>query len=214
MPNKNHPGLFFGFDGIDGCGKSTQLALAAKRLIAEGRNVLTTREPGGTVIAETIRSVILSTAHAEMVPECELLLYAAARAQHVREKIAPALEAGAIVLCDRFDLATYAYQGFGRNISLLLLETINVSATGGCRPDCTFLFDIPVELAFSRMAAMKKSRDRLESADREFFERVAQGYKTLAVRDPARVVVFDAAKSIEELAEMVYGKIMQLMAKA
>ena len=204
-------GLFFAFDGIDGCGKSTQLDLAARKLSATGRRVVTTREPGGTVIAETIRSVILSTVHAEMVPECELLLYAAARAQHVREKIEPSLKAGAIVLCDRFDLATYAYQGFGRNISLSLLKTINEVATGGCTPDRTFLFDISVDSAFERLASMKKTRDRLESGDRDFFSRVSEGYRILAEQDRERLVILNAGRSIEELAEAIYGKIAELL---
>jgi dTMP kinase len=203
--------LFFAFDGIDGCGKSTQLELAAQRLSAERRHVVTTREPGGTVIAEAIRSVILSAAHTEMVSECELLLYAAARAQHVREKVKPALQSGAILLCDRFDLATYAYQGFGRNISMPLLKTINEVATGGCAPNRTFFFDISVDSAFKRLATMKKTRDRLESSRRDFFSRVAEGYRILARQDPERVVTLDAEKPIEELAAAVYGKIAELL---
>ena len=205
------PGSFFVFDGIDGCGKSTQLDYAKRRLTAEGRKVVTTREPGGTVIAETIRTLILSPEYVEMVPECELLLYAAARAQHVREKILPALTAGAVVLCDRFDLATYAYQGFGRHISLDLLRTINNAATGGLSPRCTFLFDIAVDTAFDRMAAIKKKHDRLESDNRDFFSRVAEGYRVLAKQAGDRVVILDAKLSREELAERVYGKIVELL---
>ena len=203
-------GLFIVFDGIDGCGKSTQLELAASRLAAGGRRVVTTREPGGTPIAEMIRRAILSPQHAEMVSECELLLYAAARAQHVREKIAPAIAQGAIVLCDRFDLATYAYQGFGRSIPLTLLTTINEIATGGVSPDCTLFFDISVETAFSRLTAMEKAPDRLESGGLEFFRRVAEGYRTLAVQNPGKVIRLDAEKSIEELAEAVFEKIGEL----
>jgi dTMP kinase len=204
-------GLFIVFEGIDGCGKSTQLELAAVRLVAGGRKVVTTREPGGTAIAETIRALILSPEYAEMVPECELLLYAAARAQHVREKILPALDAGAIVLCDRFDLATYAYQGFGRNIPLTLLKSINEAATGGLAPRCTFLFDISVDAAFKRLAAMGKARDRLESDDRDFFSRVAEGYRVLARQANDKVVILDAEKPIEELAGIVYRKIVGLL---
>ena len=211
MGRRSMHGLFFAFDGIDGCGKTTQLERAMQRLSAEGRHVVTTREPGGTAIAETIRSVILSTAHVAMVPECELLLYAASRAQHVREKIKPALQSGAIILCDRFDLATYAYQGFGRNISLSLLKTINEAATGGCAPDRTFFFDISVDSAFERLATMEKTRDRLETGDRDFFSRVADGYRVLARKDPERIVTFDGEKPIGELAAAVYEKIADLL---
>jgi dTMP kinase len=214
MEHRSVPGFFIAFDGIDGCGKSTQLDRAAQRLAAEGRTVVTTREPGGTAIAETIRALILSPEYIEMVPECELLLYAAARAQHVREKILPALAAGAIVLCDRFDLATYAYQGFGRSISLPLLKTINEAATGGLAPRLTFLFDISVDAAFGRLAAMKKVRDRLESDDREFFSRVSEGYRVLAKQAGDRVVILDAERPVEELAGAVHGKIVALLGQA
>lgn len=204
-------GLFIVFDGIDGCGKSTQLARAAERLAKDGRDVVTTREPGGTEISEKIRSVILSADHAAMVDECELLLYAAARAQHVREKILPALKRGDIVLCDRFDIATYAYQGFGRGVPVSLLENINKIATGGLQPDVTFIFDISVESALKRLAAMKKSRDRLESGGKEFFSRVAPGYRTLALQHPEKIVTLDAELPVEELGERIYRKITEVM---
>lgn len=200
-------GLFIVFDGIDGCGKSTQIAFAAKRLGQEGHTVVMTREPGGTAIAEKVRELILSPENKEMVSECELLLYAAARAQHVREKIVPALERGSIVLCDRFDCATFAYQGYGRGISLPLLTTINDIAAGGVRPDLTFIFDISVEAAFTRLAAMNKSRDRLESSGKDFFARVADGFRTLAQEDPQKIVLLDAELTAEELGENVYKRI-------
>jgi dTMP kinase len=197
MEHESMRGLFIVFDGIDGCGKSTQLARAAERLAKEGRTVVITREPGGTAISEKIRSVILSTDHGAMVNECELLLYAAARAQHVSEKVVPALKRGEIVLCDRFDCATYAYQGFGRQVPLSLIEKV------------TFILDISVEAAFARLSAMKKSRDRLESEGREFFTRVAAGFRSMALQHPETMALLDATRPVEELEEQVYRRIME-----
>jgi dTMP kinase len=206
-------GCFFVFDGIDGCGKSTQLDRAAKRLADEGYAVVSTREPGGTPLAEKIRSIILSPDNKEMAPECELLLYGAARGQHVREKIEPSLQRGAIVLCDRFELATFSYQGFGRSIPLERLRRINAIATGGCAPDLTFVFDIPVAAAFKRLSVMNKAQDRLEQEDSAFFERVAEGFRTLAAEDPSRIVLLDAQQPVEELADAVYRRIKPLLKK-
>jgi dTMP kinase len=199
------------FDGIDGCGKSTQIDLAARRLEKEGRAVTVTREPGGTAISEKIRDIILSPDNTGMRRECELLLYAAARAQHVREKIEPALRKGDLVLCDRFDLATFAYQGFGRSMPFSLLKSINDIATGGLIPDLTFVFDISVEFAFGRLAALGRSHDRLEQAGVEFHTRVAEGFRTLAAQNPRKIVLLDAERPMEELAGMVYEKILGLL---
>jgi len=211
MEHKFMSGLFIVFDGIDGCGKSTQLAHAAEKLTKDGRTVVTTREPGGTDISEKIRSVILSSDNGAIVNECELLLYAAARAQHVREKIVPALERGSLVLCDRFDCATFAYQGYGRKISLPLLTTINAIAAGGVQPDLTFIFDISVDAAFARLSDMKKSRDRLESGGKDFFSRVAEGYRTIALQHPEKFVLLEATLPVEKLGERVYRKIMEVI---
>jgi dTMP kinase len=211
MEHKFMSGLFIVFDGIDGCGKSTQLDLAADRLTNTGYTVVKTREPGGTEISEKIRAIILSSENSAMVDECELLLYAAARAQHVREKIVPALKQGAIVLCDRFESATFAYQGYGRKIALPLLETSNDIAAGGVRPDLTFIFDVSVDTAFARLSAMKKSRDRLEASSREFYSRVAEGYRTIALQHPETMVLLDATLSVEELGEKLYRKISKVI---
>lgn len=204
-------GCFIVFDGIDGCGKSTQLTQAAKRLSAEGQTVVVTREPGGTPIAEKIRDCILSPGHTAMHRECELLLYGAARAQHVREKILPALDRGAVVLCDRFELATFAYQGFGRSIPLDLLERINGIATGGCKPDLTFVFDLPVAVALERLAATGKAPDRLEQESRTFFENVAAGFRTLAAKDPSHIMLIDARQTVAVIAATVYRRITELL---
>jgi dTMP kinase len=205
-------GLFVAFEGIDGCGKSTQLACAAKRLEDEGHPVVTTREPGGTAIAEKIRAILIDPTHREMHNECELLLYLAARAQHVREKIKPALEKGAIVLCDRFQLATFAYQGFGRSIPLSLLKTMNEFATGGLTPDVTFIFDISVEASFNRMKAMNKRPDRLELSGADFFSRISQGYRALAQQDPLKTALLDGDQPVDAIAKTVWERIHAAMA--
>ena len=196
-------GCFVTFEGIDGCGKSTQAKLFAERLAAEGYHVVATREPGGTVIAEKIRSLLIDPAHGEMVSECELLLYLAARAQHLREKIAPAVADGAVVIGDRFQEATFAYQGYGRGLPLDLLMSLNAFATGGRNPDLTFIIDVPVETAFERMSAMKKERDRLETAGQVFFENIRRGYLSLAAASPDRIAVIDGTATVEDIAAQV-----------
>ncbi len=204
-------GTFITFEGIDGCGKSTQLKMAAQKLTQESLPVLVTREPGGTAIAEKIREILISPQNSEMVNECELLLYLAARAQHVREKIIPALEQGFIVLCDRFQEATFAYQGYGRNISMDFLKKVNSFATGGLTPDCTFIFDISVDLSNARMQKMNKIKDRLELSDRAFYERISAAYRDLAKAEPERVLLLDGSKSPEQISESVYGRIRDIL---
>jgi dTMP kinase len=204
-------GIFITFEGIDGCGKSTQLEKAYNRLVSEGFPVVKTREPGGTSIAEKIREILISPLNSEMVNECELLLYLAARAQHVKETILPSLEKGNIVLCDRFQEATFAYQGYGRNISMELLRNLNAFATGGLIPDCTFIFEISPELSCSRLESMNKNKDRLELSGRDFYEHIAQGYHALASAEPERIVLLDGQGSIGDIAERVYIKIRNLL---
>jgi len=206
-------GYFVTFEGIDGCGKSTQATLLADALEQRGLTVSRTREPGGTPISEKIREILIDPRNKAMVDECELLLYIAARAQHVREKIVPLVESGAIVICDRFQDATFAYQGYGRGISIDFLKKINAYATG-IEPDCTFVFDLPVDRAFGRMTAMNKSHDRIESAGRDFFEKIRVGYLTLAQQYPDRIVVLDGILPKEQLAEMVVHHIDSLIQSA
>ncbi len=196
-------GFFFTFEGIDGCGKSTQLSKVAQVLTSRGLPVVVTREPGGTVIAEKIREILISPEHSEMVDECEILLYCAARAQHVREKIIPAIEQGKIVLCDRFQEATFAYQGFGRSISMETLNKLNTYATGGLNPDRTFIFDLSVESSFDRMIKMNKMKDRLEQNGKEFFERIRRGYLLLAESSPQRIVLLDGEQTIDAISDDV-----------
>ena len=206
-------GLFFAFEGIDGCGKSTQVSAVRDKLVDSGYEVVVTREPGGTVISEKIREILIDPLHAEMVNECELLLYLAARAQHVREKIGPALDLGKIVLCDRFQLATLAYQGYGRNFNLELLEKLNSFATAGLVPNMTFVFDIPVDLAFERMQKMDKLKDRLESSGVDFFHLIRKGYIELGSRDKMLVTIINADRPILDINMEVMGKIREICAE-
>ena len=163
---------------------------------------------------EKIREILISPAHNEMHNECELLLYLAARAQHIREKIVPALEKGAIVLCDRFQMATFAYQGFGRSLPMPLLKTINDFATGGVAPDITFVFTISVEASFKRLKEMNKRPDRLELTGADFFSRISQGYRTLALQDPLRTVLIDGDQPVDTIAETVGERIHAAMASS
>jgi dTMP kinase len=206
-------GLFITFEGIDGCGKSTQV-MQAHRMLA-GRNIpcTVTREPGGTPVAERIRDILLSPDHGAVSDACEVLLYFAARAQHVRETISPDLDKGNVVLCDRFMEATFAYQGYGRGIPLKTLTGMNDFATGGVTPSLTFVFDIDVATAFSRLATTGKRPDRLEGSGREFYEKVRKGYLALAAADKKRIIVLDGKKSVEELSKIVCERILQRLEK-
>jgi dTMP kinase len=205
-------GLFITFEGNEGCGKSTQVALLADRLVAMGRTVRTLREPGGTLIGEEIRHTLKhSKDNAAMTPETELLLMNASRAQLVREIIRPALAAGEIVLCDRFYDSTVAYQGYGRQLDLdMIADIINV-AVGETRPDLTLLLDIPQAISEqrqrSRRATQTAVRDRFEEADRTFFERVALGYRAIVQAEPQRVKAVDATGSVEDIAAEIWKRV-------
>ena len=207
-------GLFITFEGTEGGGKSTQIEVLAGRLRQAGRVVRVLREPGGTPIGEEIRHTLKhSEANHAMTPETELLLMNASRAQLVREIIQPALAAGEIVLCDRFADSTIAYQGFGRGLDLrLVLQTIAL-ATGGLKPHLTLLLHVPIETSEARRKSRKGGRDRMEEADRGFFERVEQGYTMLADQEPGRVKVIDATATVDEVSEAVWATVSALLAK-
>jgi dTMP kinase len=200
-------GLFVTFEGIDGCGKSTQVREAQAALGRRNVPCMVTREPGGTPISEKIRDVLLSPDNGAMCNACEVLLYLAARAQHVCETIKPALSRGTVVLCDRFMEATYAYQGFGRGFPLDLLQTMNGFSTGGLSPSLTLVFDIDVETAFKRLEQTNKQPDRLEGSGRDFFEKVRNGYLELASRYPERIVVLKGTLPVPELSLAVVDAI-------
>lgn len=190
-------GLFISFEGVDGCGKSTQSRNLAEYLRQKGYDVLVTREPGGCPISERIRELLLDPDNHSMTPEAEALLYAAARAQHVDEVIRPALEAGRVVILDRFLDSSYAYQGSGRGLGRALVEQINGPATGGLAPDLTFFLDFPPDKAFERMNR-KSPPDRLERQDAAFFQRVYDDFVRIQESDPARVHRVDVSGTKQE----------------
>ncbi|TLM62368.1 MAG: dTMP kinase [Deltaproteobacteria bacterium] len=188
--------FFITLEGVEGSGKSTQIRILREHLEARGRRVLATREPGGCPIADAIRAILLDSANRELVPRAELLLYAAARAQHVEQVIRPALAAGTIVLCDRFADATTAYQGGGRGLDAGLIAELNRVATGGLLPDLSLLFDMPVETGLERARRRNQNdtlRDegRFEMEELDFHRRVRSAYLALAERD-ARFRLVDA----------------------
>ncbi len=182
-------GLFITFEGVDGSGKSTQMALLATRLEELGLPVLQTREPGGPPIAEAIRHLLLDTANSSMLPRTELLLYCASRAQHTGQWIIPALKAGKTVLCDRYYDSTFAYQGAARSLDMEQIRILTDFATFHTVPNLTFLLDIPVSEGMARIK--KRTLDRLELEDNSFRELVRAEYLNLAKMNPERFVVLD-----------------------
>ncbi len=195
---------FISFEGIDFSGKTTQINRLKKRLEKNGQHVIIIREPGGTVISEQIREILLNRDHAEMTDICEVFLYSAARNQLVVEKIVPELEAGNVVIADRFVDSTTAYQGAGRGIHLDLIRDINRAATSGLLPGITFFLDIEP----AKMAERKKSRnaqaDRLEESGMTFYHRVREGYQQIASLDPQRVKVIDADLGVKEIENIIW----------
>ena len=192
--------MFVTFEGLDGSGKSTQAELLRARLEADGVEVVSTREPGGTELGEKVRDLVLHGGH--VTPWAEALLYAAARAQHVDEVIRPALGRGASVICDRYLDSSVAYQGVGRELGLERVLDLNLAAVGGLLPDRTFLLSLDVSEIGARL---RREHDRLERESEEFHARAASGYRELAERFPERIVVLDARRPADELAEEVYG---------
>jgi len=209
-------GLFITFEGNEGSGKSTQIALLGERLRLSGHAVRVLREPGGTPIGEEIRHTLKhSAANHAMTPETELLLMNASRAQLVREVIRPALAAGEIVLCDRFYDSTTAYQGYGRQLDLGIVKGIIDYAVGQTRPHLTLLLLIPQEVSerrrLARQATLPFMRDRIEEADRDFFERVAQGYLAIAAAEPERVRSLSAGHNVPQLHEEIWCVVEPLL---
>ena len=192
-------GVFISLEGIEGCGKSTQSKMLYEYLSQLGNCVILTREPGGTSIAEKIRDLLLDPKNDSMTDTAELFLYLASRAQHVEQVIVPALNEGKIVICERFNDATYAYQGFARGLDLNLLVDLTKIATSGLEPDLTLLLDLDVEEGLLRAEKLKNHRDRLESESIDFHNKVRNGYLTIARNNPQRVKVIDANGTIDEV---------------
>lgn len=202
-------GLFLVFEGPEGAGKSTQIARLAERLRAAGRDVVLTREPGGTRAGDAVRQVLLDPAQV-IHPLTEFLLYSASRAQHVSEVIAPALEAGRDVVSDRFTGASVAYQGHGRGLDLGFVEELNDRVTGGLKPDLTVLLDIEPAAGLQRAGA-RSEQDRLEAAGLPFHERVRRGYLVQAEADPSWLVI-DAQAPEDVVADAVWAGVSRLLA--
>ncbi len=192
-------GLFITLEGPDGSGKTTQTRLLAEWLTAQGYPLLATREPGGTPIGEAIRAVLHDCTYTDMVPQTEILLFSAARAQHVAQVIRPALLAGKIVLCDRYFDSTYAYQGYGRGLPLATLRLVTEFAVQGLVPDLTLYLDVSPEIGLQRRARGGGELNRLDREALAFHERVRAGYLELAAAEPARWRVIDADRPPEEV---------------
>ena len=194
------PGFLLSFEGSEGCGKSTQITLLAAHLRAQGQTVEVMREPGGTAIGEQIRHLLQHSKEGQtLTPEAELLLFAASRAQLVREKVRPLLEAGVFVILDRFLDSTTVYQGIARGLPLASVQAINAFAVGSTLPHLTVLLDLDTETAWSRIHATGRELDRMESQPRAFFEKVRQGYLQQAKAEPERIVIVDAGRSPEAI---------------
>jgi len=200
---------FVTFEGIEGSGKTTQLRRLSAHLAAKGVPHVVTREPGGTPLSDQIRALVLVPREETVFPESELLLYEAARAQHVRGVILPALRSGRAVLCDRFCDATTAYQAHARGLDPSLVERLNECASGGVVPGLTLLFDLPPEEGFARVKGRGFAPDRLERESLDFHRAVREGYLRLAGREPGRVVLIDAAVAEEEVFRSVLAAVAQ-----
>lgn len=192
-------GLFITFEGADGCGKTTQMNLLAGYLKNQGREVVLTREPGGKGLGEKIREILLNY-DGEVSDRCESFLFLADRAQNIDTIVNPAVDAGKIVLCDRHTDSSVAYQGYGRGLDIERINMLNNLATNGKKPDITFVFDIDTETSMKRVG---KEKDRMESAGFEFHTKVRNGYLEIAKKEPERIKVIDASKSIEKIHQEV-----------
>jgi dTMP kinase len=189
-------GRLITLEGVDGAGKSTHIEFLAQRLQALGRQLLVTREPGGTPLAEKLRALVLTE---PMTPLTETLLMFAARTDHVERVIRPALQSGRWVLCDRFTDATAAYQGAGKGVSQDLIQRLAEASHPGIVPDRTLIFDCPYDVARRRLAASGRTLDRFENEGAEFFDRVRQAYLARAAAQPERIRLIDATQTIEEI---------------
>ena len=191
--------MFITLEGPDGSGKTSQLPALEKFLQGAGYDVIVTREPGGTSVGDQIREILMNLQNGSIIPRTEILLFLAARAQHVDELIRPALAAGKIVLCDRYGDSTLAYQGFGHKTDLNTLKMLIDFSTGGLKPDLTLLLDVPVEMGIARKLNNSTEWNRLDAYEQAFHERVRQGYFSLAEEEPWRWVIIDATEDMESV---------------
>ena len=203
-------GKFITIEGVEGCGKSTQINLIAEYLKSRGHVVDVTREPGGTAISEAIRDLLLDPQNEDMGSTTELLLYEAARAQHVKQRIKPALEAGTTVICDRFVDSTTAYQGAGRGIPFEDLDRLHSIATDNTWPDLTIIIDLPAAVGLNRAKEVGES-DRIEQESIDFHQRVRSGFLNLAQEQPERIKVVDGSKGVNEVFTDICALIDQII---
>ena len=207
-------------EGVEGSGKTTQAALLCDYLRRQEIEVMETREPGGTVLGEKIREILLCPANSSLIPVAELLLFLSARAQQIAEVVVPALEKGKWVICDRYCDATLAYQGYGRGIELERIQELNHIVTGGLKPDMTILLDLHVDTGLERALAAKRefaesgNGDRMEKENREFHSRVREGYLQLARQEPDRIKLICVTGSIEEVHRTVVTLVEPFLVKA
>jgi len=206
---KKTKGLFITFEGVEGSGKSTQIDLLAEFLSEKGYEVVSTREPGGTAIGDKIRKIVLNPDFTEMDFKAEALLYAANRAQHVAEVIAPALAQGKIIISDRYTDSSLAYQSFGRGLDQKKVENISEWATGGLEPDLTILLDIPADKGLKRTS--RSLADRIEQENIDFHDRVFKGFLKLAKKFPKRFKVIDATKDVDQIHQEVVKLVEKLL---
>ena len=199
-------GKFITFEGCDGCGKSTQLKLFSEYLTEQGVAHIFTREPGGGKISEAIREILLNGKNAEMTDECEALLYAAARAQHLADRVAPALNEGKLVICDRYVDSSFAYQAYGRNLGTEFIGKINAFALENFLPDATVFIDLTPEEAFLRKHGADEN-DRLEQAGMAFHNRVYQGFEEMAKANPDRFIRVDGRQTPEAIFAEILRKL-------
>lgn len=201
--------LFITLEGPEGAGKTTNRTWLAEQLEAMGHSLVLTREPGGTPLAEQIRDLLLDCHDEPVATDTELLLMFAARAQHLHQVIRPALEAGQIVLCDRFTDASYAYQGAGRGVPEQRIAQLEQFVQGDLRPDLTLLFDLPVEVGMQRAQARGRL-DRFEQEQQDFFQAVRQGYLQRAALEPQRFIVLDASRPLVEVQQQLAGVLQRI----
>lgn len=199
--------FFVTLEGPEGAGKSTQARLLASALEGDGHRVVVTREPGGTAIGERVRTMILESGACAMLAETEALLISAARSQHVAEVLRPALDAGWVVVCDRFVDSTYAYQGGGRGLSIEALRGVQSFATGGLEPDLRVLLDLPVEVGLARRRGGTDEVNRLDLADTAFHRRVRTAYHELVAADPDGWVAIDASRPVDEVSRALIAAV-------
>lgn len=204
--------LFITFEGPEGGGKTTQLRLLQATLEEQGRQVIATREPGGTAIGNAIRTILLDSTHTAMSPRTEALLFNAARAQLLDEIVQPALALGKIVLCDRFADSTLAYQGYGRQLSLAELKLLITYATQGIRPHLTIFLDLPAEVGLHRKQGAEWNR--MEAEQLAFHQRVRDGFYALVANEPTRWLVVDATQSIAQVQQTIWQRVMSVIREA